>query len=254
MPALPTTCVLLVHAEARQGNRLKNRLLSLRYGLAGPGAARTPAAALARFGVAQPPVDVLLVGVSLHDGRAGIALARTLQALRPVPVVFVSALTDATTFALVRQLGPAAFLSTLSLSSTLEYALALAVQNFGAPAPLPAVPLPLAALLPNCVFVRNHGRVTKLCVDDIHHVEAGDRYCTLHTTHGRFLVRLSLREVLAALPSQSFVQIQRSVAVNAAFIEHFNDGHTTVKVAGTDLPVGRSHRPALLGRLRMLGC
>lgn len=252
MTAPPNACVLLAHADARQGNRLKQRLLALRYGLAGPGVARTPAEALARFGAALPPVDVLLIGINLHDGRAGIALARTLQALRPVPVVFVSALTDAITFALARQLAPAAFLSTSSLGATLEYALELAVQNFGVPAPT-ALP-PRAALLPECVFVRNHGRVTKLCVNDIHYIEAGDRYCTIHATHGRFLVRLALREVLAALPPQLFVQIQRSVAVNAAFIEHFNDGHTTVTVAGTDLPIGRSHRQALLGRLQMLGC
>ncbi len=133
-------------------------------------------------------------------------------------------------------------------------------------APLPAVLLtdtttddlsPLRwnhdVLLDNCLFLRDRGRLVKVCLEDIQYVETSGGYCTLVTAAGRYLSRQPLRELALELPPSQFVQIQRGYLVNVNFIESFDEGQTTVVVAGAARPLSRNYRDALLQRLRLVG-
>jgi DNA-binding LytR/AlgR family response regulator len=117
----------------------------------------------------------------------------------------------------------------------------------------PSLPQSQDVLLNDCLFLRNRGRLVKVCLADVQYVEAADKYCTLVTATGRYLSRQPLRELALELPLNQFVQIQRGYLVNVGFIESIDEGQTGVVVAGVALPMGRSYRDALLHRLRLVG-
>ena len=252
---MQTLKILLVEDEAIH-QRLMREILVVGYELIGPAA--TAAEALRLFRAHQP--DVALLDIQLPGRPDGIGLAAELLAERPLPVVFLSSLTDAETFQRARAVRPAAYLTKPTDALTLERTLELAFHNFATAReaqPGESEPPPVAvgtqALLPTACFVRDRGRLIKIRYDDIRWLAADDRYTDLHVGSGRKVsVRMPMRELAAQLPANQFVQIQRSYLVNAAHIDQLDPTTEEVLVEGHRLPLGRAYRDALLARLTLL--
>lgn len=259
--------LLLVENQPLAARLLTVLVRGLGYEPVGPVATADEAADLFRESVA--PIDMALLDIGLDGDRDGIELAQELRAIRPLPVIFLTSMADEATFLRAKMARPAAYLLKPYDAAALQHALELALLNYaaGQAAPLPtALAAPAEAddpadtlrwnhevLLSDCLFLRDRGRLVKVCLADIHYVESGDKYCTLVTASGRYLSRQPLRELALELPPNQFVQIQRSYVVNVNFIESFDEGQTAVTVAGTSLPLSRSYRDALLNRLRLVG-
>jgi DNA-binding LytR/AlgR family response regulator len=233
------------------------------------GPAATADAAVDLFRESLPPIDMALLDIGLDGDRDGIELAQELRAIRPVPVIFLTSFADQATFGRAKLARPAAYLLKPYDAAAIQHALELALLNYAAghTAPLPpglnglpeevddapSLPQSQEVLLNDCLFLRDRGRLVKVCLSDIQYVEAADKYCALVTAAGRYLSRQPLRELALELPLNQFVQIQRGYLVNVAFIESIDEGQTGVVVAGVALPMGRSYREALLHRLRLVG-
>ena len=259
--------LLLAENQPLAARLLAVLVRGLGYEPVGPAATADEAADLFRESLV--PVDMALLDIGLDGERDGIALAQELRAVRPLPIVFITSMADEATFGRAKLARPAAYLLKPYDAAALQHALELALLNYqaGHTAPLPVAlagatdspeePLSLPwnheVLLSDCLFLRDRGRLVKVCLADIQYVETGDGYCTLVTANGRYLSRQPLRELALELPAQQFVQIQRCYLVNVAFIESFDEGQTNVVVAGNVLPLSRSYRDALLHRLRLVG-
>jgi DNA-binding LytR/AlgR family response regulator len=266
MQATPPIRLLLAENQPLAARLLSVLVRGLGYEPIGPAATADEAADL--FRESLPPVDMALLDIGLDGERDGIALAQELRAIRPLPIIFLTSMADEATFGRAKLARPAAYLLKPYDAAALQHALELALLNHAAghTAPLPAaladpdgpeeflhLPWNQDVLLSDCLFLRDRGRLVKVRLADIQYVETGDGYCTLVTAAGRYLSRQPLRELALELPAQQFVQIQRGYVVNVAFIESFDEGQTTVTVAGTVLPLSRSYRDALLHRLRLVG-
>jgi two-component system LytT family response regulator len=70
-------------------------------------------------------------------------------------------------------------------------------------------PTPLRRL-----FARSGDRIVPIGVDSIHHIQAAGDYAEIHCAAGRFLLHLSLGELLARLDPERFRQVHRSHIVN----------------------------------------
>ena len=262
--------LLIAENQPLAARLLEVLVRGLGYEPVGPVATADEAADLFRESLA--PIDVALLDIGLDGDRDGIELAHELQAVRPLPIIFLTSLADEATFGRAKLARPAAFLLKPYDASALQHALELALLNFaaGQAAPLPpslAAPTEAAdgasndlvlrwdheVLLRDCLFLREGGRLVKVCLADVHYIEASDKYSTLVTATGRFLARMPLRELALELPAHHFVQVQRGYLVNAAYIESCDEGYTSLTVAGTSLPLGRTYRDNLLRRLRVVG-
>lgn len=260
--------LLLAENQPLAARLLAVLVRGLGYEPVGPAATADEAADL--FRESLPPIDMALLDIGLDGERDGIALAHELRAIRPLPIIFLTSMADEATFGRAKLARPSAFLLKPYDAAALQHALELALLNHAAghTAPLPAgltgaadaafdeplnLPWNQEVLLSDCLFLRDRGRLVKVCLTDIQYVETGDGYCTLVTASGRYLSRQPLRELALELPARQFVQIQRRYLVNVAFIESFDEGQTNVTVAGAVLPLSRSYRDALLHRLRLVG-
>ncbi len=106
-----------------------------------------------------------------------------------------------------------------------------------------------AAAPAGSIFVRVDQGLVKLELDDVACVEACENYVRFHTARRAYLTKRTIADVEAMLPGERFVRVHRSWLVRIDAIERLEGNVLTV--AGREVPVSRSHRAALLERLRI---
>ncbi len=198
----------------------------------------------------QPP-DLLLLDIHLSGEVDGIELATRINQNRPVPVVFVTSLTDNETFARARSLRPVAFILKPFDTLQLQRAIELAVSQLEAdPQPAPEPFSQYDLVLPDCLFIKVRSKLEKVPLGEILYIEADGRYAMVHTLAGRkYAIRISLTEMLAKLPGKQFAQSHRSYVVNLSCLQQLDLQEMTVLVGGQTIPLSKSHRDDLLARL-----
>lgn len=100
------------------------------------------------------------------------------------------------------------------------------------------------------VFVRDGSKHVRLAVGDILFVEADDNSTHLHAEHRSYTVPRMMKEVLDELPVGRLERVHRSYAVNLDRVKAISDNG--LHVGEHWLPIGRSFRPEVMKRLRVL--
>jgi two-component system, response regulator PdtaR len=204
-------------------------------------------------------VDIALMDVNIIGSRDGIATAEELLRIRPVPLIYLTAFTDAATVSRVKQTHPAAFLTKPYTIANVRIAIELAISNFAVarqpkPEEAPVVSMQKkeertadAAIekeqilqMNEFIFVKHNYRFVKLALQDLLYVEADNNYVHLVTAEKKITLRLSLGQLLEKINYPSLLRIHRSFAVQVNAIQSFND--QTVFVQKTELPIGRNYR------------
>ena len=241
--------VLVVEDEPIYADQLEAYLQDLGCEFIGPATDARTALSLFR----TETVDLVLLDIHLRGPVDGIELAGQLQALRPVPLIFLTSRADDAAFARARPLGPAAYLIKPVAFDALRRAMALAIDSFaaGANAPAATAPQPLAKL-PETLFIKENGLLEKIHISEIQSVEADNKVCRLVLAGRTIVVRMPLREVMAHLPSDRFVQIQRSYYINLNYLERFDPVRNLAQVGEQVLPVSQTYHHELLRRLHKL--
>ncbi len=115
--------VLIVEDEDLIAQGLRWRLTAMGYRVVGRAASGEEA--IAHADALRP--DVVLMDIGLRGGMDGVEAARRIRVRAPVPVIYLSAYTDARTVARARQTGPMGYLlkpvPDQALRATLERAL-----------------------------------------------------------------------------------------------------------------------------------
>lgn len=258
MAATPVQ-ILLLEDEAVLALDLVELLEAEGYAVVGP--ARTGARAQELF--ARHRVDLLLCDIRIQGPEDGIQTAQRLLAQRPVPLIFLTSLTDPATLARALPAGPAAYLPKPVTAAALRTAIELALYQVAAlliplVPPASSVPAPPAAgpperegpgrepllLLDQHVFVRYQQQFVRVPLADILWLEADNNHTTLTTAARRYPLRLALGAVLERLASPGLVRVHRAFAVHLPHVEAFAEHEITV--AGHPLPLSRHYREAFL--------
>jgi DNA-binding LytR/AlgR family response regulator len=227
------------------------------YAVVGP--ARSGARAQELF--ARHRVDLLLCDIRIQGPEDGIQTAQRLLAQRPMPLIFLTSLTDPATLARALPTGPAAYLPKPVTAETLRTAIELAMHQF---ATLRALPPPNAPAttraagereslsretilqLDQHVFLKHQQQFVRVPLAEILWLEADNNYTTLVTAARRYALRLALNTVLERLASPRLVRVHRSFAVSLPHVEAFSEQDITV--AGQVLPLSRHYREEFLRR------
>jgi DNA-binding LytR/AlgR family response regulator len=202
----------------------------------------------------QQPPDLLLVDIELNGPLNGIELVEIVSAIRPTPVIYVTAFSDATTFNKAKQTRPSAYLLKPYQAKNLELAMELALfQNSGKETSEEREngAYKVDATY-NAFFVKYNNRLIKIPISDLLFIEVDEKYCYVYTRDRRYAVNIRLKNLLDQLPAQSFIQTHRSFAVRLDAIEEVNLEDSIVKIAGKEIPVGKTYRESLFSRLKTL--
>lgn len=216
-------------------------------------------------------VDIVLMDIHIRGRLDGVDTAAELMRLRAVPIVYLSALTDAKTVERVKGTHPAAFLSKPYSMPNVRIAIELALANFavargavlggaaasaetGGAAVIPfesrgsatAADKEMILQLEDSIFVKNNVQFVKIALQDILYLEADNNYVQLYTPERKFALRVSLAQLLEKIQFKKLVRIHRSYAVNIDRMSSFSDGE--IWIGKLSLPLGRNYREDFLNK------
>lgn len=211
------------------------------------------------------PVDILLMDINIHGDKDGIETATTLMNIRQVPLIYLTAFTDAATVARVKHTNPSAFLTKPYNIDNVRIAIDLALYNFAdAKPPSTGKVLPIQPELntdkqkqdkeqflqmKDYIFIKQQYKFVKFKLSEILFAEADNNYVNLHTRSQKFVVRLSLADIVDRLHFPRFIRIHRSFAVNLDEISSFDDQE--IKIGTHEIPIGRNFRQDFLDHFNM---
>ena len=249
--------ILLVEDEAILALDLKAKLQHEGYRVVGTAA--TGQRALELF--ARERVDLVLCDIHLKGEIDGIETGHRLLAERAVPLIYLTAFSDRATLERASQTGPAAYLIKPANIAQIRIAIDLAISNIARlVTPPPAAP-PIGEVsartdrdlnrdtilrIENQVFVKSNQQFVRINLADVLYLEAEDIYTTLVTPQKKYVLRLSLAQVLERINYVWFVRVHRSYAVNIEQVEAFNEQEITI--GPTLIPLGRSYRETFINR------
>ncbi|WP_018476245.1 LytR/AlgR family response regulator transcription factor [Pontibacter roseus] len=213
--------------------------------------------------VHQHTPDLVILDITLEGKLDGIDTAAMLAKSTRVPFIFMTAFSDKETIDRAKQTNPHAYLVKPFDARTLQSSIELAIHNAGTRQRQPEAHMitPSQAvateidetdnfLLHDTLFVKVRNRLEKVALEDIIWIEAQDIYCNIKTRTGLYLVSQSLKNLEQRLPPSQFMRVHRSYIVHLTAIEAIEDNN--ILIGGKQIPIGNTHKDALLKRLQIL--
>lgn len=240
--------ILVVEDEMIIGAKISMFLTELGYEVTGI----LPRAEEALFHIKDNTPDIILLDIQLKGDMNGISLANILQKEYQIPVIFLTANTDNSTFQLAKEAKPYAFLAKpfnkLDLQRALELTINLMTKSTVVKDGNTASEETPIQILSDRIFVRYKRKMVKILFEDIIYVEAERNYCRIITTNKEYILSRPMKSLENKLPVAHFQRIHRSYIVNLSRVEEVDD--TFVVVGQKAIPLSRAYREAFLLRIR----
>ncbi|UJH67764.1 LytR/AlgR family response regulator transcription factor [Allomuricauda sp. SCSIO 65647] len=242
----PKTRILIVEDDMIIAANISLQLSNLGYEVIGIQSRGEEAVATAK---ANPP-DLILMDINLKGHLNGIETARAIQQNQNIPIIYLTANTDDSTFLKAKETHPYAFISKPFNKLDLQRTIALTVEQVKDSAETNGKTQPNLQVMHDRIFVRHKGKMVKLMLRDIFYIEAERNYCNIVTNHGCHLVVGTLKTIEKELPRAHFVRVHRSYVINISNVDVLADNH--IEINKKAIPVSKSFKENLLARLHTI--
>lgn len=197
-------------------------------------------------------VDIALLDINIIGDRDGIDAAREILKIRKIPIIYLTAVTDAASVNRIKETQPAAFLTKPYSINNVRIAIDLAMSNFSKHAGAGESQFALKAeksehaekdvilQMDQNVFIKQSHKFIKVALADIIYAESENNYVHLVTTQRKYTLRLSLQQLEEKISYNRFIRIHKSYMVNMDAIRSFSE--TEVQVENKELPIGRNYK------------
>jgi two-component system, LytTR family, response regulator len=199
--------------------------------------------------------DLLIIEVGLKEKANGFEVAKKNMesGLNARPVIFITDDKSDQMFELAKRYKPCAYFIKPFDKYLIKYAIELAVNKS------PDNPkinleknIDKGVINSDNLFIRKTKKIVKVPLTEVQYIEVESKYSTLHTNMGKFLIRISLVELMEKLPSNSFIRVHRNYIVNLNAIVEFDYDECTVHLKSGSVPMGRSYKNSIADQLVML--
>lgn len=243
---MPKIKVFIVEDDPIFANQLEMYLDELGYWLVGQ--ADNAKDAVEMIAAVRP--DLILMDINLKGGKDGIDIAARIKEFNQSPIIFISSLTDETTYDRVKSVLPIAFLnkpvSKIKLQRTIELIVnqlsTLTFAQFSCPVDLP-----------KHISVKTQHNIERIELAKLMSIEVVDKFCRLTMVDRELMVRTPLKDLMKNLPSQLFLQTHRSFLVNLQHITQVNLTDYVINLGNDALiPLSRSYREVVIEKLNVV--
>jgi two-component system, response regulator PdtaR len=211
----------------------------------------------------EAPPDILLMDINIQGSKDGVVTATALMKIRQVPLIYLTAFTDAQTVERVKHTNPSAFLTKPYNLDNVRIAIDLALHHFAEAKPSAntgkVLPMQQSSAkrsdkehflqLRDHIFIKQNYRFVKFRLSEILFIEADNNYVHIQTPMQKFAVRLALSDLLDKLEFQRLIRVHRSYAVNLDEISSF-DEHL-IRIGNHEVPIGRNYRQEFMDQFNL---
>lgn len=192
--------------------------------------------------------DLLLLDINLKGAIDGVQTAKVIQEFSDIPIIYLTSNADEATFERAKETHPIAFVTKPFNRLNLERTIVLGVEQ------LKGRPIENSKygfqVLEDRIFVRHHGKMEKILLDDILFIEADRNYCTIITHKENFVLTSTLKMMESKISSGHLIRVHRSYIVNIAKVDVVADHH--LEIGRKVIPLGRSYKGYLLSRIQTI--
>jgi len=190
--------------------------------------------------------DMALIDINLAGEMDGLELGKWLKRFKDdILIIFITAhYADVEYFERAKQLSAYAFLKKPLDATDLSRTIELAFQYNATQAD---VGTRGDADDHRTLLVKIKAKYIKVDQNDITHIVAEDKYCSIHLKDGtEYLERISLKELNKKLSPRLFAQTHRSYIVNLNHVQETDLSEFTIKVDGHHIPLGDTYKDYFL--------
>lgn len=209
-----------------------------------------PQKVLAVIAAAKP--DLLLMDIDLGSDISGIDLVKKINERHDIPTVFLTSFTDNKTFQEAKDTEPVAYITKPYETTELQRAIELAVYH-KQKNPEIFSGWKNDVVLQGNIFIKEGSSLTKISIVDTKLIEAYDKYCYIHTTEKRFMLKARLKNIITQLPHDLFCQVHRSYVVNLSAIDNIQMQQNKISILGKKIGIGKTYKQGLYSRINALG-
>ncbi len=187
--------------------------------------------------VEEEKPDLLLIDVNLGGGKDGIDLAEYIRSKYQMPLIFLTANSDAATVERAKKVKPNAFLVKPFNKNDLYAAIEIAVSNFSTTGTL-TNPMEF-------IMVKDGYDFIKVFLYEIMFIQSDQNYAVLELKNGKkLMVRSTLGEMYEKLPHEKFRKINRGTIINLQYITRIQTDKVCIGL--NEFTVSRDVREELL--------
>ncbi len=190
--------------------------------------------------------EIILMDIDIKGDMDGITTAKQIFDLDPTPIIFITSLVDKETFDRAVKVYPFAYLIKPANKVSLKHAIVLAIENFNEKKQAQRLTLEQFPFLKQNLLIKEGNKLVKLNIDNIHIIEVEEKYCSIYADNKKFIVRISLKDILERLNNQKFTRIHRNFVVNIDKIISIDLEQNIVLTDFKELPLGRKYRSDLI--------
>lgn len=175
--------------------------------------------------------DIILMDINLKGSIDGIEVAHLIQKEYKTPIIYLTANSDEVHFERAKATNPYAFISKPFKKLDLQRAIELTLvriqdeqnkeKNSDSMSDEPYI-------LSDCIFVRSHDKMVKVCINNILYIEAERNYCKIHCKDKEHLLVTTLKYLEEKLPANNLMRIHRSFIVNLHHIDEIATSHVVI--------------------------
>lgn len=169
--------------------------------------------------------DLALIDINMDDIESGIEFAKFLNEEIHIPFIFITAQSDKNIIDKAILLKPQAYFVKPFMSVSVLASIQLVRQSFAE----------------NYFYFRDGYKECKIPKNIIIYGKSSDNYVELFTEKKKFLIRITLGNLLDQLSSNHFVQVHRSFFVNSNFIESVSSGKLFVNSVEEEIPISKAY-------------
>lgn len=188
--------------------------------------------------MAEEKPDLLLIDINLGGEKDGIDLAQYIRQHYPIPIIFLTANSDAATLERAKQVNPDGFIVKPYKKNDLYAAIEIAVSNrsrqFQKVEPI------------DYRMVKDGYDYVKVFLAEILYILSNQNYAVLYLKNGKkLMVRSTISEMAEKLPANLFCRINRGTVVN---IHHVSKIQTDKLLVGeVDFSINKATRETIVG-------
>lgn len=197
--------------------------------------------------------DLIIMDIELKGDKSGIEIAKEIDHLQ-IPIIFTTSFKDKKSYQASKEVYSFGYLvkpfNKLSLQSALEQGIKVLFPEGQLEAP--DIQIEEGMVLQSTVLVKHLNMLYPVKFGDILYIQGEGNYCTIFTCTRKFLLKMSLRKLMAALPPTEFAPIHKSYIVRLDKVEAIDIGSGKLMVGKEELPLGRNFKNTFLERFNVL--